>query len=321
VKHSLLIGIDGGGTHSTAVAVHKDGRVAAVAYGDGLNFHNVGVDAVRRRLEEMVRDLMRQTGEDVDCVCVGMSALDGPADEKTTALFTGGLFAPGQLDLQSDAYVALMGFTHGESGMIVICGTGSMLVLMDKEGRQHVSGGWGYLLGDAGSGYTLSREALLAVIDESDGLGEKTILTDCALSYFNATHPRALIDRIYDPACTPDRLAGFARHVIKAAEENDPCARRILKTNMERLARHAAELLKKDENACRIGLYGGIFAHSELARADFAAALERLAPRAQLCPIVYPPELGAVIHLMRARGLLTPAALDAMQSTYKEIKS
>ena len=319
MSHSLLIGIDGGGTHSTAVAAYPDGRIAAVAKGGGANFHNIGVEAVRCHLEEMVAQLCCQGGE-VEEICVGMSALDAPADEATTALFARGMFRTEQLDLQSDAYIALMGFTLGQPGVIVICGTGSMLLMLDGEGCQKAAGGWGYLLGDAGSGYTLAREGLLAVIDASEGTGPDTSLVGDALVYFQADAPRGIIDRVYDPAATPDKLAGFARHVLQRAKEGDAVACTILHSNMKRLARSAAQLVCGSPEAGRIGLYGGIFAHSELAREYFTAALQRFSPGAQACSPEYPPELGALIHLFRKRGILTEEALDNMKSTYKEYR-
>ena len=91
---NIFIGIDGGGTHSTAVAAWPDGRIAAVTEGGGLNYHNSGVETVRTRLEAMARDLSSMAQSPVAEACVGMSALDLPADETTTALFTGG-FLPG----------------------------------------------------------------------------------------------------------------------------------------------------------------------------------------------------------------------------------
>ena len=220
----LYIGIDGGGTHSTAAAAWPNGRIAAVTEGQGLNYHNVGVEPVRKRLEEMVRKLEAQAGAPTEKICVGMSALDGPADEATLALFTAGALSPTALDLQSDAYAALMGFTQGEPGMIVICGTGSMLLVVDENGNQHVSGGWGYLLNDAGSGYTLAREALLRVIDAAEGTGPSTPLTALALDYFGVDSPRRIIDRVYAPDFTPDKLAGFAPCVISQAEQGEPVA-------------------------------------------------------------------------------------------------
>ena len=320
MKYDLLIGIDGGGTHSTAAAAWPDGRIAAVAYGDGLNYHHVGTEKVRLRMEDMVRRLCEKTGARHPLVCVGMSALDAPADEATLARFTTGCFSPGQLDLQSDAYAALMGVTRGKPGMIVICGTGSMLLLLDEQGRQHVSGGWGYLLADEGSSYTLAREALLAVIDESEGLGEATVLTRHALDYFGVASLRMIIDRIYAPDFTPDRLAGFARHVLAEAENGEPVACAILRRTMPRLAAQAAQLMKKSPAASQVGLYGGVFMHSAAARTCFIDTLCRLAPGAQICSLDYPPELGAIIHLMRREGLLCDSALELLKTTYREVQ-
>ena len=318
MKYDLLIGIDGGGTHSTAAAAWPDGRIAAVAYGDGLNYHHIGTEKVRLRMEDMVTELCRKAGAKRPLVCVGMSALDAPADEATLARFTTGIFAPGQLDLQSDAYAALMGFTRGQPGMIVICGTGSMLLLLDEHGEQHVSGGWGYLLNDEGSSYTLAREALLAVIDAYEGLGEATALTAHALDYFGVASPRMIIDKIYAPDFTPDRLAGFARHVLAEAENGERTACAILGRTMPRLAAQAAQLMKGSPGANRVGLYGGVFTHSAAARACFTDTLCRLAPKAQICSLDYPPELGAIIHLMRREGLLCDSALALLKTTYEE---
>ncbi len=322
MAHSLYIGIDGGGTHSTAVAVRPDGSVAALAYENGLNFWNSGVETVRLRTENMVTELCRKAGVPLHeaMVCVGSSALDLPADEPTTRQFADGVLSFEQLDLQSDAYAALMGCTLGEPGVIVICGTGSMLVLVDSNGNQIPAGGWGYLLGDAGSSYTLAREGLIAVIDALDGIGASTPLVQDALRFFEATeHPRAIIDRVYAPDFDPEKLAAFARFVLTRAGEGDTVACEIVQRNMNRLGRLAAQMLLKDEKARRIGLYGGVFGHNPFARELFMNTVLSLVPDAQLCPVVFPPELGAVIHLLRKENLLTPQVLETIKSTSKEI--
>lgn len=320
MAQGILIGIDGGGTHSTAVAAYPDGRIAAVSHGGGLNFHNIGIEKAHTHMQEMCKELCITCGTEAEEICVGMAALDAPADDATTAAFTKGMFTPGQLDLQSDVYIALMGFTLGSPGVFVICGTGSMLLMLDGEGRQHAAGGWGYLLGDAGSGYTLAREGLLAAIDAAEGLAEDTPLLADALTYFQADAPRGLIDRIYAPDFTPDKLAGFARCVLSRARDGNGLAREILRRNMHRLARLAAHLADQAPEANRIGLYGGIFAHSELAREYFTKALQEMNPAATVSAPEYPPELGALIHLFKKRGLLTDEVLARMKSTYEEIR-
>ncbi|MBR5231375.1 MAG: hypothetical protein IKW00_03905 [Clostridia bacterium] len=320
MAQKIFIGIDGGGTHSTAVAAYPDGSIAACVDGGGLNFHNVGVDLVRDRLLEMTDALRAKSGCEIDQVCVGMSALDAPADAQTLACFEKDAYRPGQLDLQSDAYIALMGLTQGQPGVIVICGTGSMLLMLDGKGNQIPAGGWGYLLNDAGSGYTLARNGLLFAIEYAEGLSEATPLLQDAMDYFHVDTPRGLIDRVYAPNFTPDRLAGFARCVIARAQEGNVSAQELLSDNMKRLARHAAHLISEAPEASRVGLYGGIFAHSEAARCLFTRELKALAPQATVQPPDYPPELGALIHLFQKKGILTDDVLARMKSTYEEYR-
>lgn len=319
MQNSLFIGIDGGGTHSTAVAAYPDGRIAAVTEGGGLNFHTSGIETVRTRMESMVDVLCRQCDAPAAQVCVGMSALDAPADEITLSHFCGGMFNKEQLDLQSDAYIALMGFTMGNPGVIVICGTGSMLLMLNDKGEQRVAGGWGYLLGDYGSGYALAHDGLLAVIDASEGVGPDTAIFADALHYFDAAAPRLLIDRIYAPDTMPADIAGFARHVLARAQENDAVAYEIVSRNMQRLALSAAKLIASAPEANRVGLYGGIFRHSDLAREIFSQSLKSLSPGASICNPDYPPELGALIHLFKKNGTLTDEVLARMKSSYQEV--
>ena len=72
--------------------------------------------------------------------------------------------------------------------------------------------------------------------------------------------------------------------------------------------------------AGRVGLYGGIFAHSDAAREIFTAQMASLAPDAVICRLEYPPELGALIHLFRKHGRLDADVLTRMKSTYEEMR-
>ena len=137
---------------------------------------------------------------------------------------------------------------------------------------------------------------------------------------FDSSSLRDIINHVYAPGFTPDRLAGFARHVIAQAESGEPVAADILCRNMKRLARQAAQLLKKSPGAKRVGLYGGIFEHSKLAQSLFTDTLLSLCPQAEICGLEYPPELGAIIHLMLKRGTLCEENLLRLKQSYEEIK-
>lgn len=314
--NGVIIGVDGGGTKTVAVAARTDGTILAAQRGVGINYNNIGMDKARENLRQVIDGLLIQCGEDYQEICIGMPALDMAADEATTRTFAGNAFDPARLDMQSDAYTALQGFALGKPGMIVICGTGSILLLMDGQGNQHVHGGWGHLLGDPGSSHTLALCGLRAAIDAWETVGPETALTQAALSHFALSHPRQLIDRVYAPDCAPDTIARFAKEVLLLAAQGDEMALRIVKENMAHIAGQAAALIKRHPEVAQVGLYGGVFAHNPLARDLFRQALLRHIPNATVGMPEYPPELGALIHSFHKQGLICDQVLANMKNSY-----
>ena len=314
VDRGLLIGVDGGGTHTRAIAVRPDGSIAAAAAGSGMNYHNIGLAAARKNLQAIVDELLARCGASSYArLTVGLSALDSAADDETRARFAGDLFDAEKLDLESDAYTALMGVTLGGPGAITICGTGSMLLMLDENGVQHVSGGWGHALGDVGSSYTMAVEGLRAAINAWEGTGAATKLCEEALQFYHISAPRALIDKVYSPSVEPGRLAQFARVVLSLALE-DMVAYDIVRGNMTRLARQTVALLKGHEGISRIGVYGGVFQHNPWALSCYAEEIRKSRPCASISLPEYPPEAGAVIHAFIREKALTDEVLRNLRA-------
>ena len=319
-KKKLIIGVDGGGSKSIGAAADESGRVLAVYRGGGTNSYQIGAEQARRNLKEIVDALERACGGACTLLSVGLPSLDTTADEKTLRNFAGDVFDPERLILESDACMALEGMTGGDRGMIVICGTGSMALLDDGTG-QRVAGGWGYLLGDPGSGYGIAMAGLRAAIRAWERTGPETGLADRALAYWSIKQPRDLIELIYDPACGPDTVARFAGEVFALAEAGDGAALGIIREETRSVAWQAASLLQNAQGVEKVGLYGGIFQHQPLARRLFADALrERLPDRTiQIVNPVYPPEIGAVIRGLKRLGTLNAEKLAALKTTYEKL--
>ncbi len=308
--------MDGGGTNTVAVAAAMDGTVVDIGHGEGINYNTIGMERARRNLSDLLEGMPAARALGYRRMCVGMSALDGAASEATVRAFAGGVFDRDKLDLQSDAYVALMGLSLGGPGLIVICGTGSMLLMMDAEGRQHVTGGWGYLLSDRGSSYALATDGLRAAIDAWEGIGPATRLTEAALRHFDLTSPRALIDRVYSPAATPGLIAQFAREVLVLMPE-DAVAAEIIGQNMRHVAMQAARMLAAHPEVTKVGLSGGIFAHHPAVFRLFEGHLSALRPEVTVSRPEYPPELGALVHLFKTMGTLDELMLLRMRESYR----
>lgn len=318
-RRKIIIGVDGGGSKSIGAAVDPDGHVLAYFRGGGINYYQSGMDRARQNLLTIVEALEESCGGVCDTLSVGMPALDDTADEETVRAFAGNVFDSQTLIMESDACMALEGMAGGGRGMIVICGTGSM-ALLDDGHRQTAAGGWGYLLGDPGSGCSIAMAGLRAAIGNWEGTDPETGLGDRALSFFGLRQPRDLIARIYDPACGPDTVARFAGEVFALAETGDGVAGSIVKDEMRQIAWQAASLLRDVPEVEKIGLYGGIFQHQPLARRLFAEALRLRLPGRPLhiADPEFPPEIGAVIRAFKRRGEWNEARRTALKTSYEQ---
>ena len=301
---ACYIGVDGGGTHSTALSVLPDGRILSRGAGPGLNYLNDSLETCVRRFGELVRPLLPPGSAGQAVVCAGLAALDGPADPDVLSAFRSALPAGCRLMLTSDLSAALSALTAGRPGLMAVCGTGSMVIVRDSSGREQIAGGWGWKIGDPGSGAMLAREGLFLCLSRLEADHTETPLLKAALSFFSAPDPRSLVNALYTPGKGPADLAAFGAEVVRLAEEGDPDALSVLSRQMLTLSAMAAPLLESSPEAAGcVGLYGGVFQHSALARSLFSEALSARVPGVQPHLPAYPPALGAVILAMLQDGM------------------
>jgi len=190
----------------------------------------------------------------------------------------------GDIEVVTDADIALYGATDGEPGLVVIAGTGSVCCGINARGKRFCAGGWGPIAGDEGSGAWLSRRALRAVAYASDGRGPSTLLTDLACAYFHVTSADDLNTAIYAPTITNERLAGFGRDVVNAAKDKDPVALQIVADGGTELGMAAVAVishLQMEHDRFQIAHVGGVFrAAGDLMLNTLRAAVKQVAPRA-----------------------------------------
>ena len=317
----IVIGVDGGGTRTTAVAATPDGRLLAVESGGGLNYNSIGLDAARENLRDVAARLLRACGAArYRFLSAGLAALDDAADAETLRRFAGDVFPPERLILHSDANAALYAATLGASGLVVICGTGSMVQWLAETGRVKVGGGWGWRLGDAASAYTLATEALRAATDAWDGAGKAGALCDAALDFFDVPDPRRLIDAIYAPEMDVARLAQFSRRVIACALGGDPQAMLLVATNLDRLAAIVAATCRPAKPPV-VWVHGGIFEHHLYIRDLFRSSLHRQRLPAEVRKVPRAPAIGALVHGFHVRGELTAEVRRNIESTEAEARA
>lgn len=311
----LVIGIDAGATKSVCQLASDAGTVLAEARGPGANLQAAGELAVEKTLHALMDEVLRDRAAAVRAVCVGMAGVDRPGE---TAVVTGILqrLARGARHLVvNDAVAALEAGVPGGAGVAIVAGTGAMTYGRDRRGRAARAGGWGYVLGDEGSGYWIGRQALRAVVRETDRRGLPTALTPRALAHFGVARPQELVGRIYAGGVRPAQIAAFAAEVQAAASAGDCAAAAILEAAVRELLASAESVVRRldlADEAFAIVLAGGLFRAVPWMAVELETRLPALAPRATVQSLSVEPALGAV-RLARALAegtLRLPAYVD-----------
>src|SRR5207248_5932619 len=90
------------------------------------------------------------------------------------------------------------------------------------------AGGWGYLLGDEGSGYVLTLQALRAATKAADGRGPQTSLLPRLLEKFQLRNPLDLIGAVYQGGADRPTIASWSDLVFEEAARGDAVAGTLL---------------------------------------------------------------------------------------------
>ncbi|MBQ2842296.1 MAG: hypothetical protein IJE72_04620 [Clostridia bacterium] len=310
----FYLGIDGGGSKTTAVVFNDKGEFICKACGESINYYSVGIENARKAMTDIMKSLSQNS---FDCAVIGMSALNERATEEETDRFCKDIINSKKIIMDSDLYVALEAMDIESECAVVISGTGSMALRRKTDGTVSHAGGWGYILGDEGSGYSIGLSGIKAAIRSAEGCEEKTALTDECLSYFSIENIYDLIDLYYDKTVSRKTTAAFAKNVIALAENGDRTAELIVKHEAKMLSKTVSALLIDAESKIPIGLWGGVFQNSKYFCNIFTTHLKSDG-FANVKLINFTPEVGAIFACFKENGIKDIGIIKKnILSTYK----
>ena len=302
---AYFLGVDGGQSSTTALVGDDTGRV--LGFGRGGPCNHVSGPEARTRFTNAIGGCVAQArqaaglADDTEWAgaCFGFSG--GPQDKDA---LIAEMFAIRRRVVTNDAVIALSGAHAGQPGIITIAGTGSISFGRNAMGKTARCGGWGYVYGDEGGGFDLTRQALRAALRMEEGWGPATTLRAHLLAATSAANANDLLHKFYTTEFPRPRIAGLSQIVELAANEGDEVARDILREAAQQLAgitlAARTQLFAKDESAAVAGI-GGVF-KSERLREEFRRRLEALG-NTKLHTPQYGPAAGALLEAYRAVGL------------------
>jgi N-acetylglucosamine kinase-like BadF-type ATPase len=302
----FFIGVDGGGTQTTAVVVDENWRVRGQGSAAGSNYHTVGIDHAVAHIATAIDEALSAAGlgrADIAAAGFGLAGVRRPPDfERMTPRLQSLGFEKFHLD--HDAAAAWAGALECQPGVIVIAGTGSIAFGVNAKGERATVGGWGWLLGDEGSGYSIGLSALRGVCLRADGRLSPSLLATAVLQHLGLSSADELVDYVYQqPGLSREQIAALTRVVLRCAEQGDVAAKRIFRYAGWQLAMTARAVMERlsIKGHCFISYTGGVWEAQAFVLPGFKRVLRGQSRKAQIIPPRYPPAVGAA---MLARSTL-----------------
>jgi glucosamine kinase len=308
-----VIGLDSGGTKTVCYLANGELEVLAESRGHGAHPASAGVRGVETILGDVFGRVLADKPGPIDGICLGMAGVDRPGEAALVRTIVDRLVRTPLVTVVNDALVALEAGAPGQPGIVLISGTGSIAYGRNANGQAARAGGWGHILADEGSGYWLGRQALRAVMRQSDGRGPATTLTGRLLEHYQVPRAQDLVRTVYSGSLKPSAIATLASIVQSAASDGDDIATRIIDVGASELSATAASVAGQLQiSSCRIVLAGGIFKAVPRMREAVTVHLSSRLQGSHIHPLDVEPAIGAVRLALRAAAgeAVVPVYLD-----------
>ena len=263
----FVIGVDGGGSKTTAVLADGRGREIGRGNAEACNYQVVGLEPAKAAILSAIQSAFQTAGipcQPVKVVCLGLAGTGRPEDRTWVEEFVRQNNLAARLTIANDGQLLLWAGTPDGWGVGLVSGTGSIAYGRSTDGHEARAGGWGYLMGDEGSGYAIGRAALQAVAQATDGRGAATSLTRRILAHWKLTFPGDLVAKVYRGGIGRVEIAELSALVFEESLTGDASAQRIEAQAGRDLATMlvvtTGRLHLKGVIPCALG--GGVLAHS-----------------------------------------------------------
>jgi N-acetylglucosamine kinase-like BadF-type ATPase len=236
VPVELVIGMDVGGS-KTHAALSDGSRVLLDAHGGSANLPSVGEQLAGQQLTEVLGRLVagaRAAGGRVITVCAGAAGVETAREQEVMTALISERVPGAEIRVVHDSQIVLAA-AEFEHGIVLISGTGSVAWGAAPGGRYARAGGWGYLLGDEGSGYTLALAAVRHVLGRIDRGEAPDELTDALIRECGLADRHELLSYVY---ARPERAYWAARTgpVFRLAGDGDRVSRELVASTASALA-------------------------------------------------------------------------------------
>jgi glucosamine kinase len=237
-----FVGIDGGGTHTTALVTDEQGNELARVEGEAGLVDVLQPEAGAHTLADVATHALAEARitELPSVLCCALAGAGREAERVSLERALSSLRVAEQAHVTTDFEAALQDAFGRGPGILVISGTGSSAWGRASDGRCVRAGGWGHILGDEGSGYALGRVTLMLAMREYDGRGENAGFMPAVLAATGVATEEGLVR--WAATAGKAEIAALAPILFQAAQHGSLSAQDAIEDAAAEIAMHVAAL-------------------------------------------------------------------------------
>ncbi len=312
-----FLSIDGGGTKTNVILFNSNMELVAFGCGEGVNPVAERPGLVQESFKNAIIDCMKQRpGTRIKTAYISMPASRDTFQECIESLL-------GAIDVV-DIWEAMMSTYAGllsTRGGVALAGTGSGVFWVDGSFYSSI-GGWGYLLGDQGSGYYIGREGLLAAVKGYEGTGPKTSIQDILMEKHGLQNLRELTGIIYNAPSLKRVVASATLCVAEAARSGDEIAVKIYEAAGKDIGEQAIALLRRTQihGDLTFIVAGSVWKGYEGMYQSFVHHFQSVFPNIHIMLPVFEPVMGGVVchEMNRITGALDTEKEAVIRSNFRD---
>ena len=262
-KQKIYICVDAGGTSSKAAIFSEEGQILERGFGKS-GSPAVSFNEWYLHIDDAIVQVINNFSEKndfnnfiIEKIALGVSGISALSSIKEQIEYFQNKYNT-KCSITSDTITALYSVISNkdENGIVVISGTGIGILGKNKEETLLV-GGWGHLIREYGSAYSIVHDFVVDIIDKYEAMIELDELELAFLKRYNIEKIRDFNHMFYQNS--KDEIASYSVFFKEYAMLKNEHAIELLKKEGMRLAIQVENLMKhlKLENGTKIGLKGG----------------------------------------------------------------
>ena len=299
----FYLGIDAGGSKTSAILCNASGaKLRTCILGPG-NIAVLDRDTIAQLIWNILDELLEDAPtSSIKWACCAFAGAGRP-EEKAAVSELMKTMGFDQFTILTDAEIRYYSIFGDDCGILVSAGTGSICLVKTADQRLLQIGGWGYLLGDEGSGYDIGRHAIKSVLQDLSNNESPSSFSRKLLSFYGLEKEGNLISIIYSSPIPSKLIASCAKFVCEQADAMDPEALEIVDMTTTSLVQYALQAVKliypTPLDHYKVALAGGIFNNNSIVYRNFSEKIKEKGLNVDFVKQELEPAAAAILYALR----------------------